>query len=160
MAAPTKVLFVCMGNICRSPMAEAVFRRLARQAGLAERIVADSAGTHGYHVGEPPDPRAQKVVARHGYDLGGLCARQVRRGDFTEFDYVLAMDRSNLRALARLCSPEHAHKPRLFLEFADGPAAREVLDSYYGDEEFEQVLGLLEEGARALLRRQADSGRV
>ncbi|HXF65597.1 MAG TPA: low molecular weight protein-tyrosine-phosphatase [Burkholderiales bacterium] len=152
MTQPVKVLFVCTGNICRSPIAEGVFTRLVREAGLAGRVVADSAGTHGYHLGEPPDPRARDAAAHRGYDLGAHRARQVSRRDFSEFDYVLAMDSMNLRALARLCPPEHARKVRLFMEFADGAREREVPDPYYGGrEEFERVLDLAEEAARGLL---------
>lgn len=146
------VLFVCTGNICRSPTAEGVFKRCVEQAGMEGRIVSDSAGTHDYHVGDPPDPRTQAAARRRGYELGALRARRVRREDFERFDYVLAMDETNLRALERLCPPEHAHKVKLLLEFADG-SPREVPDPYYGGPEgFEQVLDLVEQAARGLLR--------
>jgi protein-tyrosine phosphatase len=147
-----KVLFVCMGNLCRSPMAEGVFRQHVAQAGLDGQIAIDSAGTHDYHVGEPPDPRAQRAAGRRGYDLSALRGRQVSRADFVEFDYVLAMDAVNLRALERLCPPQHAHKLRLFMEFGAEFAPREVPDPYYGGEQgFEHVLDMVEEASRGLL---------
>ena len=146
------ILFVCMGNICRSPMAEGVFRHHVTQAGLEGRIVIDSAGTHDYHVGEPPDPRAQRAAGRRGYDLSMLRGRQVSRADFGEFDYLLAMDRMNLRVLERLCPSRHGHKLKLFLEFSNDAAPREVPDPYYGgDQGFEHVLDLVEEAAQGLL---------
>ncbi|MGH8642037.1 MAG: low molecular weight protein-tyrosine-phosphatase [Burkholderiales bacterium] len=146
------VLFVCTGNICRSPTAEAVFKHCVREAGLAGRIVSDSAGTHDYHVGEPPDPRTQRAAKRRGYELGALRARRVRRDDFERFDYVLAMDEANLWQLERLCPREHAHKLKLFLDFGGGPP-REVPDPYYGGPEgFERVLDLVEGAAQGLLR--------
>jgi protein-tyrosine phosphatase len=148
-----KVLFVCMGNICRSPMAEGAFKHYVREAGLSERIVSDSAGTHDYHLGDPPDPRAQVAAIRRGYDLSGLRARQVHRSDFDAFDYVLAMDETNLRSLERLCPPQHAHKLKLFLEFGADVARREVPDPYYGNAQaFERVLDIVEQGAQGLLR--------
>jgi protein-tyrosine phosphatase len=147
-----RVLFVCMGNLCRSPMAEGVFRHHVKRAGLDARIAIDSAGTHDYHVGDPPDPRAQRAAGRRGYDLSAQRGRQVSRADFNEFDYLLAMDEMNLRVLRRLRPPEHAHKLRLFMEFSVSDAPREVPDPYYGgDQGFEDVLDLVEEAARGLL---------
>lgn len=147
-----KILFVCMGNICRSPMAEGVFKHHVKRAGLDARIFTDSAGTHDYHVGEPPDPRAQRAALRRGYDLSVLRARQVSLGDFSSFDYVLAMDEQNLRLLERLCPSQHAHKLKLFMEFSNRPALREVPDPYYGGEQgFERVLDMVEQAAQELL---------
>ena len=147
-----RVLFVCTGNICRSPMAEGAFRHHVRLAGLAERIDCDSAGTHDYHVGEPPDSRAQFAASRRGYDLSSQRARQVRRTDFSEFDYVLAMDEMNLRLLERRCPSQHAHKLKLFMEFSTGPTLREVPDPYYGGQQgFEHVLDMVEQAAQELL---------
>jgi protein-tyrosine phosphatase len=152
MAQQIKILFVCMGNICRSPMAEGVFRHHVKQAGLDGSIASDSAGTHDYHIGEPPDPRAQRAARRRGYDLSTLRGRQVSRGDFGEFDYLLAMDETNLRALERLCPSQHAHKLKLFMAFSTAPALREVPDPYYGGEQgFERVLDLVEQAAQGLL---------
>jgi protein-tyrosine phosphatase len=147
-----KILFVCMGNICRSPTAEGVFKHHVQQAGLAHVIDSDSAGTHDYHIGEAPDPRAQEAARTRGYDLSPLCARQVSRGDFQEFDYVLAMDEVNLSALRRLCPPEHAGKLRLLMEFAGNPAIKQVPDPYYGGPRgFEHVLDLVEDASRGLI---------
>ena len=149
---PIRVLFVCTGNICRSPMAEGVLRHHADKAGLAGRIKTDSAGTHDFHVGEAPDARAQKAAAQRGYDISKLLGRQVIRRDFSEFDYVLAMDELNMRQLTRLCPPEQRHKLRLFMEFAYGNTVREVPDPYGGTaQDFETVLDLLESAAEGLL---------
>ena len=147
-----KVLFVCTGNICRSPTAEGVFRHVVKQAGLTNQIVTESAGTHGYHVGEPPDPRSQRAAAGRGYDLSEQRARRVERKDFDEFDYVLAMDNDNLGFLRRLCPSQHAHKVRLFLEFSADAGVREVPDPYYGGGAgFERVLDLVEGASKGLL---------
>jgi protein-tyrosine phosphatase len=133
-------------------MAEGVFKHYVAESGLVERILSDSAGTHDYHVGEPPDPRAQKIAGRRGYDLSGLRGRQVSRRDFDEFDYVLAMDEMNLRLLQRLCPAQHAHKLKLFMEFGAGAEAREVPDPYYGGTAgFERVLDMVEQAAQGLL---------
>lgn len=135
-------------------MAEGTFRHHVRLAGLAEQIVCDSAGTHDYHVGEPPDSRAQLAASRRGYDLSSQRARQVGRSDFGEFDYVLAMDGINLHALERLCPSQHAHKLKLLMDFSTGSALREVPDPYYGGEQgFERVLDMVEQAAQGLLRR-------
>lgn len=139
-----KVLFVCTGNICRSPTAEGVLRHLARQRGLELHV--ESRGTHDYHVGEPPDERAQRHAQRRGYDLSAQRARHISRQDFEEFDLVVAMDRGHLRILQRLCPPQHAGKLRLFIKDADVP------DPYYGGPEgFERVLDLVEAACDGLL---------
>ncbi|MBX3650734.1 MAG: low molecular weight phosphotyrosine protein phosphatase [Burkholderiales bacterium] len=149
----TRVLFVCMGNICRSPTAEGVFRHLVESEDMAQHVHIDSAGTHDYHIGNPPDARAQAAAARRGYDLSPLRARQVAREDFAAFDYVLAMDEHNRNLLLQQCPPEHHAKVRLFLEFAEGEVPAEVPDPYYdGAQGFEQVLDLVENAARGLLR--------
>ena len=148
---PVSVLFVCLGNICRSPTAEGVFRHLVKEAGLEDRVVIDSAGTGNYHVGERPDQRACETAARRGYDLSALRARQVSREDFAKFDYILAMDEDNLRELRRLCPPEHAHKVKLFTEFCSKGTCP-VPDPYAGGPQgFELVLDLVEDSARGLL---------
>ena len=139
-----KVLFVCTGNICRSPTAEGVLRRLAE---LQKRnIHVESRGTHDYHVGEPPDQRAQEHAKRRGYDLSAQRARHLSKRDFEEFDLVLAMDHGHLRILQRLCPPQHAGKVRLLIRESEVP------DPYYGGPEgFEQVLDLVEAACRDLL---------
>jgi len=147
------VLFVCTGNICRSPTAAGVLRRLVREAGIEAQVRIDCAGTHDYHVGHAPDPRAQHHAARRGYDLSELRARQVREADFDEFDLILAMDRGHLKLLRAQCPAAQLGKLRLFMEFAEGTRAKDVPDPYYGGSEaFEQALDLVEAGARGLLR--------
>jgi protein-tyrosine phosphatase len=147
-----RVLFVCTGNICRSPTAEGVFRKLVADAGLTGRIAIDSAGTHGYHVGEPPDRRAQAAARRRGYDLSRLRARCVARDDFERFDLVLAMDREHHEILAGLAPPSAENKVKLMMEFGRRSARAEVPDPYYGGPDgFELVLDLLEDAAEGLL---------
>lgn len=152
------VLFVCMGNICRSPTAQGVFESLLAESGLAEYVQVDSAGTHAYHVGEQPDARASKAAARRGIDLSRQRARRVEAADFERFDYLLAMDSSNLEDLLAICPDQHRTKVRLFLEFAGPDARSDVPDPYYGGPQgFERVLDLVEEGALGLIediRRQ------
>lgn len=146
------VLFVCMGNICRSPTAEGVFRQMVWAAGLEEEIRVDSAGTHDFHAGSPPDIRSQAHAKRRGYDLSGIRARQVRASDFTEFDLILVMDKRNLVTLQRVCPREHAHKLRLFLDYAPLWPEKEVPDPYYGGERgFDYVLDMVEDASRGLL---------
>ena len=138
------ILFVCTGNICRSPTAEGVLRHLARRKNVEIRV--ESAGTHGYHVGEAPDERAQHHARRRGYDLSAQRARRVAARDFVEFDLIVAMDRGHLAILGRACPAEHRHKLRLLLE------ERDVPDPYYGGPEgFEHVLDLVEAACGELL---------
>ncbi len=136
-----KVLFVCMGNICRSPTAEAVFRQRVEQADLLEHIHIDSAGTHDYHVGDAPDARMQRAARQRGYDMSKLRGRQVAVADFADFDYVLAMDNANLSMLQRLRPRDAQSHLGLFLEFVGKHDEREVPDPYYGGADgFERVL--------------------
>ncbi len=147
-----KVLFVCMGNICRSPMAEGVFRHLVREAGLEDRIETDSAGTHAYHVSQGPDPRAIDAAAARGVDISDLRARKAVAEDFERFDYVIAMDESNRRKLESLSQPSLKEKLQLFLEYAQGLTESEVPDPYYGGPRgFERVLDMVEIAADGLL---------
>jgi len=140
-----------MGNICRSPTAEGVFRHHAEQAGVAERLHIDSAGTHAYHTGEPPDRRARAAAERRGMSLEGIRARRVSAEDFEVFDFIIAMDEDNLERLRHEAPAEHQAKLRLFLEFGDS-TEREVPDPYYGGSAgFERVLDLVEEASRGLL---------
>jgi len=153
-AAPSEahVLFVCLGNICRSPTAEGVFRTTVTRAGLAERIRVDSAGTGDWHVGRPPDSRAIAAARDRGYDLTDLRARQVRRGDFAQFDWILAMDRSNLTALKALRPPAYGGHLGLFLELAPELGVAEVPDPYYGGApDFVRMLDLIERASEALI---------
>jgi protein-tyrosine phosphatase len=146
------LLFVCMGNICRSPTVEGVVRAHLAQAGLAGQVEVDSAGTVRHHLGEPPDARAQRVALRRGYDLSRLRARRVTEADYARFDRILAMDRDNLAILRRECPPEHRHKLGLFLEYSRSFAEREVPDPYYGnDAGFERVLDLIEDASHGLV---------
>lgn len=152
MVQPIRILFVCMGNICRSPTAEGVFRAEVAKAGLGERILTDSAGTHGYHIGDPPDPRSIEAAARRGIDISDLRARLVRAEDFARFDHVLAMDAQNHAALATLCKSGREDCLRLFLDFAPELKRREVPDPYYGGAAgFEDVLDLCQAASRGLL---------
>lgn len=147
-----RILFVCLGNICRSPTAEAVLRALAAREAPELPIEVDSAGTAGYHVGQPPDPRTREAAARRGYDLSTLRARIVEPTDFERFDLILAMDHENLEVLRRR-APRQAHgRLRLFLEFAPDGGPEEVPDPYYGGPNgFEEVLDLVEAATRGLL---------
>jgi len=147
-----KVLFVCMGNICRSPTAEAVFRACVANAGLSEQILIDSAGTHDYHIGDPPDARTQHAAQQRGYDMSALRGRQVEVADFTRFDYVLAMDHANLAILQRLCPQTQRERLGLFLKYASRHDECEVPDPYYGGADgFERVLDMVEDAAEGLL---------
>ncbi len=146
------VLFVCMGNICRSPTAEGVFRKYVADAGLDDRIRTDSAGTHAYHSGEGPDRRAKAAAERRGFSLEGLRARRVANTDFEQFNYIVAMDDDNMSALLEVADEEHHEKVRLLLEFSESMQLREVPDPYYGGSAgFERVLDLVEEASKALL---------
>ncbi len=148
-----KVLFVCMGNICRSPTAHGVFEKLVNEAGLEQDIDVDSAGTHAYHVGEPPDQRSRRCAEKRGVRLDNLKARRVSAADFEQFDYVLAMDRDNLSGLESLCPPGSTNLPHLFLSYAPHLENDEVPEPYYGGAMgFEQVLYMIEEASRGLLQ--------
>ena len=145
------VLFVCMGNICRSPTAEGVFRHFVDEGGLSDHIEIDSAGTHAYHGGEPADRRASAAAERRGYSLAEIRARRVADKDFEQFDYVIAMDRDNVERLVEQADVEHHDKIRLFLDFANAQED-EVPDPYYGGAAgFERVLDLVEDASRGLL---------
>ncbi|HET9122717.1 MAG TPA: low molecular weight protein-tyrosine-phosphatase [Acidiferrobacteraceae bacterium] len=151
-AARIRVLFVCLGNICRSPMAEGIFRSLVTQQGLEQRIEIDSAGTHAYHVDEPPDRRAQAALRARGMDISGLRGRQVSAADFLRFDYVLAMDRENLENLRAIAPPEYQDMARLFLEYGNDHRIQEVPDPYYGGAAgFDTVFELCHDAAQGLL---------
>ncbi len=147
-----KVLFICMGNICRSPTAEGVFRNKIRQADLSHSVKIDSAGTHGYHVGNPPDARAQEAAKKRGYDLSDLRGRQVSAADFETFDFILAMDRDNLTLLQQQCPAHLQHKVRRLLAFSKRYPNLDVPDPYYGGSSgFDRVLDMVEDAADGLL---------
>ena len=147
-----RILFVCLGNICRSPSAEAVFRAIAAREAPELTLEVDSAGTAGYHIGDPADPRSQEAARRRGYDMSPLRARIVDGADFERFDLILAMDTNNLDVLRKRAPAVYRERVRLFLEFAPDCGLDEVPDPYYGGPSgFEQVLDLVEEASRGLL---------
>ena len=157
-ALTARVLFVCLGNICRSPTAHGVFQALVDERGMAGRISVDSCGTGSWHVGEPPDRRAASAASRRGYDLTSLRARQVALEDFDQFDFILAMDQQNLVDLQRLQPVHFAGHLGLFLDFAFEPPVREVPDPYYGGARgFDEVLDLVESASEGLLKAIADA---
>lgn len=146
-----RVLFVCLGNICRSPSAEGVFRRHLEEAGLLDRVEVDSCGISAWHLGKPPDQRAREAAARRGIDISGLRARQLSDDDAHRFDYLLAMDHDNLAAIEARLPPDSRAHAGLFLEFA-GLGSRAVPDPYYGgDQGFEEVLDLIESASLGLI---------
>ena len=148
----TRILFVCMGNICRSPTAEAVTSKFILNSRLESIIKVDSAGTHGYHIGEPPDPRSREAALKRGIDLSGLRARKVVPEDFERFDLLLAMDHVNLALLKRSARPEHHAKLGLFMSYASRFDTDDVPDPYYGGEQgFKLVLDMAEDAARGLI---------
>ena len=141
-----------MGNICRSPAAEAVFKKMVKEAGLTDKVIVDSAGTHGYHVGEAPDVRAQIAGRKRGYDLSELRARQITSDDFRECDFILAMDWENLTAMQQICPPMYKHKLALLMRYATEYDTAVVPDPYYGGNEgFNTVLDYCEDACEGLL---------
>lgn len=150
----SNILFVCMGNICRSPTAEGVFRAMAQRLGLGERVTADSAGTHAYHAGEPPDQRAQMAASKRGYDLSDIRARRVDENDFFQFDLIIAMDQDNLQQLEGARPRDAATPVELFLDYAAEAKLTDVPDPYYGGlRGFERVLDLVEDASQGLLHK-------
>ena len=155
MPQPFRVLFVCMGNICRSPTAHGVFRQKVADAGLAEVIEVDSAGTHNFHPGSPPDRRSQAYAARRGYDVADLRARQIRGADFEHYDLILVMDAENLAAVGAVCPSLHRGKIRRLTEYClRYIGSDEVPDPYYGSaQEFERALDLVEDACDGLMQQ-------
>lgn len=153
-ASPSaRILFVCLGNICRSPTAEAVFRALARQRGWDQQLHIDSCGTGGWHAGQAPDPRAVAAAAERGYDLTPLRARQLQWQDFFDFDRILVMDQANLEDVRRAAPLDYSGEIALFLDYAPGQPVREVPDPYHGREDgFARVLDLVEAASEGLLQ--------
>jgi protein-tyrosine phosphatase len=148
------VLFVCMGNICRSPTADTVFKHQVKVAGLEKLIYIDSAGTHAYHVGDPPDRRAQQAALRRGYNMQGLRARRVAQEDFLRFHYILAMDHHNFAELRQDCPPQYTDRLSLLMQYSSQwENYQEVPDPYYGGSHgFERVLDLVENASQGLLQ--------
>ena len=147
-----RLLFVCLGNICRSPMAEGAFRHVAAEQGVLDRFEIDSAGLGSWHVGQAPDHRAQKAADQRGIDISGQSARQIRSSDFTSFDLLLAMDGSNYGELVQLAPKSERHKIRRFLDFAPHAGTKDVPDPFFGEAEgFDRALDLIDEAARGLL---------
>ncbi len=141
-----KILIVCMGNICRSPTAEAVFRQKVREAGLEKHVLVESAGTHGFHVGEAPDARAARAAKKRGYEIGDLTARQITKDDFAHHDLILAMDWDNHAMLQQIAPRQFHHKIKLLMSFATEHESAVVPDPYYGGAEgFETVLDYVED---------------
>jgi len=159
MTMNTRVLFVCMGNVCRSPLAEGVFRHLIRQAGLEDVVKVTSAGTHALHAGEAPDPRAQAAAGRRGYDISDLRARKITERDFDEHDLILAMDWENLSLLQQAAPKRAHHKLQLLMRFATEHESATIPDPYYGATQgFETALDYIEDACNGLLevaRRRA-----
>jgi len=149
---PLRVLFVCTGNICRSPTAEAIARRVFEAAGLEQRVEFDSAGTHDYHVGKLPDPRTREIAAQHGYDLSMLRARKLECEDFERFDLLLAMDSGHFAQMRSMCPEPLSGRLAMFSDFVSGEEGRDVPDPYYGGAHgFAEVLELCERGVQGLL---------
>lgn len=148
----TNVLFICMGNICRSPTAHGIFQQKVTERGLSDKISVDSAGTHAYHIGEAPDRRSQATAVEHGYDLSKQRARQVTVYDFDEYDYIIGMDNTNQYNLSRLATDEQQDKVHLMMSFAQGHNETEVPDPYYGEDGFRNVLDMIEVASEGLLQ--------
>ncbi len=156
-----RVLFVCMGNICRSPTAEGVFAALVKSENIENRFIIDSAGTHAYHTGDTPDLRAQKAAKDRGVNLTHLKARKVIVGDYEDFDYLLVMDEDNYRIIMEFCPEEYQHKIKYFLEYAPHLDTLEVPDPYYGGKYgFERVLDMVEEASAGFLNSLKQSGEI
>ncbi len=148
-----KILFVCMGNICRSPSAEGVFRNMVKEHNLSQFFYIDSCGTHGYHTGQPPDSRSQHAAMRRGIDISQQTARTIEQNDFNRFDYILAMDNHNRSFLQSMADEVYLNKIHLFLEYAENCKLIEVPDPYFGGEEgFEIVLDLLQQASIGLIK--------
>jgi protein-tyrosine phosphatase len=154
-----KVLFVCMGNICRSPTAEGVFAKIIAEKNLSSQFTVDSAGTHAYHVGKPPDYRAQQAALKRGVELQHLRARKIHSSDFEYFDYVLVMDDENYSIVMDSCPDEHKEKVKYFLDYAPHLGVREVPDPYYGEKlGFEKVLDMVENASLGFIETLGQNG--
>jgi len=150
---PIQVLFVCMGNICRSPTAHGVFQALVESEDLASAIQVDSAGTHSYHIGSPPDLRSQATAQQRGVDLTGLRARRFVASDFVDFDYLLAMDNANLADMLAIKPDNASAAAELMLSYSDRFGQQEIPDPYFGDDGFDLVFDMIDDAAHGLLQR-------
>ena len=150
---PIRVLFVCMGNICRSPTAHGVFKKLVESEGLSESIQVDSAGTHSYHIGSPPDLRSQATAQDRGIDLSGLQARRFVSRDFVEFDYLLAMDNENLTNMLAIKPDDASAKAELMLAYSERFEQGEIPDPYWGYDGFDLVFDMIEDASQGLLKQ-------
>jgi len=148
---PVKILFVCMGNICRSPTAQGLFQQMIREQGLDKRILVDSAGTHSYHIGNPPDSRSQAVARRRGIDLSKLRSRRLVRDDFIKFDYLLGMDSDNIADMHAIRPDEASAQLQLMLEYSKRYSQRDIPDPYFGNDGFEMVFDMIDDASRGLL---------
>ena len=146
------VLFVCMGNICRSPTADGVFQSMVDEQGLSDQIIVDSAGTHSYHIGSPPDLRSQHMAQSRGVDLTGLRARQFESDDFLDFDFLLAMDHANLSNMSSLRPDKARAQLELMLHYSEKFKQKEVPDPYFGNDGFELVFDMISDASEGLLR--------
>ncbi len=156
-----KVLFVCMGNICRSPTAEGVFTKLINEKKVASQFAVDSAGTHAYHIGKPPDARAQEAALQRGVKLQHLRARKVHSSDFEYFDYILVMDNDNFAIVIDECPDQYKDKVKYFLDYAPHIVVREVPDPYYGGKiGFERVLDIVEAASLGFLESLQKAGKI
>lgn len=148
---PVKVMFVCMGNICRSPTAHGLFQQLVDEQGLGNSILVESSGTHSYHVGNPPDGRSQAIASQRGVDLSSLRARRFISNDFIEFDYLIGMDNGNIADMRAIRPDNASGRLQLMLEYSSRYSEKEVPDPYFGDDGFERVFDLIDDSARGLL---------
>ena len=157
---PIKVLFVCMGNICRSPTAHGVFQAMVDKHDLGAAIQVESAGTHSYHVGNPPDARSQATARQRGVDLSGLTARRFVSADFTEFDYLLGMDNSNIADMRAIRPADAPARLQLMLEHSQKFSETEVPDPYFGEDGFELVFEMIDDASRGLLQHIRSEHRI
>ncbi len=152
MSNKIKVIFVCMGNVCRSPTAHGVFQTMVDEQGLDEVIEVESGGTHGYHIGNPPDLRSQQVALKHDVDLSGLRARQFLTDDFNDFDFIIGMDKENITTMLSIKPDRYTATISLMLDYSEKYSQQEVPDPYYGNDGFDLVFNMVSDASAGLLR--------